>query len=231
MKNTLQLLLKTLVVLITLVLSGALYAQEKVTITGKITAKDTGKPPLGIISVIQKGTVDYWAIEGVIGTNRHTFVEKDGTFTFTINKGDTIQIHDGYNRYNPTQLVNLTKSKHVDFTLEPTYRKDPPPYPSDKLLPYEKKIDIHKRIKVTGKVTHADGRPMQNVTIAQLDVYMQKIPGLWAHTVSDKNGKFSYTILKGGRIAFMGPDYETQLFTPTTDTVINLKLLKVNPFK
>lgn len=226
-------LFKTVLVLTTLILSGAVYAQKKetVTIKGKITVKDTGKPPIGIITIAEKGVADYYAMGNILSTNRHTFVEKDGSYTFTINKGGTIVIQDGYNRYSPTTIANIAKSQTKDLVLTLSKRTNPPAYPPNELLPHEENIDIHKRIKISGKVSFPDGKGMQNATIGQLDVYTDQVPGPFAHTTSGKEGKYEYEILKGGRVSFLARGYDSKTFTATKDTVINVKMLKRNPFQ
>ena len=231
MKNSLQLLIKTILIITTLMLSGANYAQtkEKITITGKVTVKDTGKPPIGIITVIEKGVADYLVDGNEIGTNRHTFVEKDGTFKFTINKGGTIIIDDGNNRYGTVTTSKLYKTQTMNIVLSPTVRKSSP-YPANQLTDFEKKIDIHKRIKISGKITFPDGKPMKDATIAQQDVFTERVP-LSAHVFSDNKGEYSYTVLKGGRILIGAMGYEMLNFTATKDTVINVKMKSVNPFK
>ena len=223
---------KALYTSIIILLAVSIYAQEKVTISGKVTVKDTGKPPIGIITVIEKGVADYYAVENIIGTNHHTFVDKDGTFKFTINKGGTIVIQDGYNRYMPRRFFKLDTNQTLDVVLSPTKRTNPPAYPANQLTDFEKKIDIRKRIKISGKITFPDGiKGMQNATIGQLDVYNEEAPGPYAHTTSKKGGGYEYTVLKGGRISFAAPGYEEQVFTATKDTIINVKMKRANPFR
>lgn len=231
MKNT---IFRNITILTLVLISIVCFAQkkEKVTITGKVTVKDTGKPPIGIITVLEKGVADYYALENIIGTNHHTFVDKNGTFRFTINKGGTIVIHDGGNRYMARRFFKLDKSQTLDVVLSPTKRTMPPAYPANELKDFEKKTDIHKRIKISGKITFPDGiKGMQNATIGQLDVYNEEAPGPYAHTTSKKGGIYEYTVLKGGRISFGAPGYDRQIFTATKDTVINVKMKRVNPFR
>ncbi|SFJ19923.1 peptidase associated/transthyretin-like domain-containing protein [Myroides guanonis] len=225
--------LKNSMILILVIISGAIYAQKKetVTITGKITVKDTGKPPIGIITIAEKGVADYWADGDNIGTNRHTFVEKDGSYKFTINKGGTIVIQDGFNRYMPTTIRNINENQTKDLFFRLSKRTNPPAYPANELTDFEKKIDIHKRIKISGKITDPSGKPIGNATIAQFDVYGERVPGNIAHTTSAKDGKYEYTVLKGGRIAIVSQGFEMKQFTATKDTVINVKMMRVNPFK
>lgn len=209
-----------------------IFGQGKVTITGKLTVKETGKPPIGIITVSDKGTVDYYVMGDLPSTYRHTFVEKDGTFKITVNKGGTIVIWDGFNRYMPLTLKKLTENKHITLSLNRTKRTNPPAFPPNALLAHEKKIDIHKRIKISGKITDPSGKPTGNTIINQLDVFTDEVTGSTAHTTSEKNGAYSYTVLKGGRISFdAGRDFKQEIFTATKDTVINIKLKRLNPFK
>ena len=231
MKNT---FIRNLMILTLVIISGAIYAQKKetITITGRVTVKDTGKPPIGIITIAEKGVVDYWANMGEsIGTNHHTFVEKDGTFKFTINKGGTIVIQDGGSRYMARTFFKLDKSQSIDVVLSPTKRTNPIPYPANELLPHEKKIDIHQRIKISGKMMYPDGRPMGNATISQGDVYTEQTPGPMAHTTTLKDGTYEYRVLKGGAFSLGAAGYQTQYFTATKDTVINVKMKPANPFK
>lgn len=211
-----------------------LWAQKKetVTITGKVTVKDTGKPPIGIITVSDKGTVDYYAAGDFPSTYRHTFLEKDGSFTFTINKGGTIVIQDGGNRYKQIILKDLKLSQNLALTLDRTKRTNPPAYSANELLAHEKKTDIHKRIKINGKITDPSGKPIENAVISQPDVFTDEVTQSTAHTTTDKNGNYSYTVLKGGRISFTaGRDFKRETLTATKDTVINIKMMRINPFK
>lgn len=211
-------------------LKGFTQEKEKITITGKVSRKGTNKPPIGIITIAEKGEVDYWAAGDNVGTNHHTFVEKDGSFKFTINKGGTIVIQDGANRYRPLTLTDLKVSQTLDLVLERTLRTSPPAYPENELLPHEKIIDIHKRISISGKITFPDGKEMQNATVGQLDVYTAQTHGSYAHTTSGENGIYEYTVMKGGRISFGAIGYARQTFTATKDTVINVRMLRANPF-
>lgn len=225
---------KNSMILTLVIISGAIYAQKKetVTITGKITVKDTGKPPIGIITIAEKGVVDYYAMGDIISTNRHTFVEKDGSFKFTINKGGTIVIQDGFNRYMPTTIRNINENQIKNLALRSTKRTNPPAYPADELLAHEKKIDIHKRIKISGKITDPSGKPIGNAVISQLDVFTDEETGSTAHTTTDKYGDYSYKVLKGGRISFTaGHDFKQEIFTATKDTIINIKFKRLNPFR
>lgn len=231
MKNT---LLKTILVLTTLVITGTNYAQKKetVTITGKVTVEGTRRPPIGVITVLEKGAVAYWSDETKeeIGTNIHTFVEKDGTFKFTINKGGTIIIWDAGKRYKPRTIFKLNKSQSIDIVLTQIKRANKSENSMDELKEFEKKTDIHKRIKISGRITFPDGKGMRNATISQPEVSSERIP-LFAHIFSGNDGAYSYTVLKGGRISFAASGYEKQIFTATKDTVINVKMKRVNPFR
>lgn len=230
MKNT---IFRNTTILTFVLISLVCFAQKKetVTITGKITVKDTGKPPIGIITVSDKGTVDYYAAGDFPSTYRHTFLEKDGTFEFTIKKGNTLVIRDGGNRYNQIILKDLNKSQNLSLTLDRTKRTNPEAFPPNVLLAHEKKIDIHKRIQIHGKITTSSGKPIQNAVINQLDVFTDEVTRSTAHTTTDKNGNYSYTVLKGGRISFTaGRDFKQEMLTATKDTVINVKMIRVNPF-
>ena len=230
MKNTLSLLVKTALVLITLILSGAIYAQKKetVTITGKITVKDTGKPPIGIITVLEKGVAEYLVFKKVIGTNHHTFIQKDGSFKFIINKGGAIVITDNKHRYLPIEIKNLDKSQNLNIILNriPNYQKAG--YPPNELHKLEPHLDVTKRIKVSGIIMDKSKNLLADAYVTQWSVFNEM--GDLAFTTSKKNGEFSYKILKGDKLIIDKQGYETMEFSPKNDTVVNIILNRLNPF-
>lgn len=226
---------KSLALLSLLTVSVLCFGQKKetVTIKGKITVKDTGKPPVGIITVNEKGVADYMVMGDIIGTNRHTFVEKDGSFKFTINKGGTIVLKDGGGRYMQyPAITDLNESKTINIELNKRPKnKDPRKNRSDELTDYEKGFDIHKRVKVKGMIVDAEGKPVDNVTIFQRNVYKGDMNYTIAHTLSNKDGSFSYEVQKGSVICFFSPGLEGQQHKILSDSTLDIKLLKANPFK
>ena len=234
--------LKTISTTLLCLLLAIGYAQKKetVTIKGKITVEGTNKPPIGIISLIEVGVADY-LIKGsqvgqekdVIGTNRHTFVEKDGSYSFTVQKNATVYLRDYGNRYIPWNLEKINVGQTRNIALKEIKSKEYEMYrknaPLDKLNKIEKKVDIHKKVKVSGTLVDVDNKPIDNATIMQLVLLNQA--GQPAFTLSDKKGKFEYKIQKGSPILIASPDLESKQFTISSDTILNIQLLRANPFK
>ncbi len=234
--------LKTISTTLLCLLLAIGYAQKKetVTIKGKITVEGTNKPPIGIISLIEVGVADY-VIKGsqvgqekdIIGTNRHTFVEKDGSYSFTVQKNATVYLRDFGNRYIPVNLEKINASQEKNFKLKEvkgpefeTYRKNSP---LDKLTDKEKKIDIHKKVKVSGNIVDANNKIIDNATIMQSIIFNQD--GSPSFTLSDKKGNFEYKVQKGSTIYINSPGLENKEYTVFSDTILKVKLLKENPFK
>ncbi|SFJ88995.1 carboxypeptidase-like regulatory domain-containing protein [Myroides guanonis] len=228
MKNT---FIRNLMILILVIISGAIYAQKKetITITGRVTVKDTGKPPLGVITVLEKGVAEHMVFGDVIGTNRHTFIQKDGTFKFTINKGGSIIITDKKHRYMPHGLRNLDKSQAVNVELRriPNFEKSA--YPPNELHKLESRFDVTKRVKISGRVTDKGGKGLTGVYITQSNVFNENED--MAFSTTNKNGEFSCKVLKGGHILIGAKGYELLELNASKDTVVNVKLKLVNPFK
>ncbi len=224
-----------------------LWAQKKeaITITGKVIVKDTGKPPTGLITVLEEDAVTHWAFGDAIGTNNHTFIQKDGTFKLNIKKGATIIITDNWRRYKEMIFKKLEKPQNLTLKIERITGENlkNSKYPSTQLLKKEKAIDPSKIIKITGRITTIKGLPINNVFLEISNVYNQnyssfsktnpeKSRRMNAFTTNAKDGTFSYKIPKGSTLKISkGFDYNIYYFSPQKDTVINLKMQQINPFK
>lgn len=224
-----------------------LWAQKKETIiiSGKVTVKDNGKPPIGLITVLEEDAVTHWAFGDAIGTNNHTFIQKDGTFKLTIKKGSTIIITDNWRRYKELKLEKLEKSQNINLKMERITGENikNSKYPPTQLLKEEKAIDPSKTVLITGKIVTIKGLPINNVFLEISNVYNQnyssyskknpeKSRRMNAFATNSKDGTFSYKIPKGTTLKInKGFDYNIYHFSPQKDTVINLKMHRRNPFK
>ncbi|HXJ98270.1 MAG TPA: hypothetical protein VNJ50_05445 [Gelidibacter sp.] len=194
-------------------------AQEIVTVTGKITVEDTGKPPVGIITINEKGVADYLVFGNNIGTNHHTFMEKDGTFKFTVQKGATVVIKNGRVRYeDPLPIQNITEDQTVEIKLKKMAR----PIKTDIPDEFEKDFNIYKRVRIAGKVTDSKNKPIGNTTVYQNKAINER--GANNHTVTDNYGNFSYTIQKGSYLGFASPGMEYKHIKIIKDTTMTVTL-------
>ncbi|TDS56525.1 carboxypeptidase-like regulatory domain-containing protein [Myroides indicus] len=195
-----------------------LYAQEMVTVTGKITVEDTGKPPVGIITLNEKGVADYLVFGDNIGTNRHTFMEKDGTFKFAVQKGGTVVIKVSGGRYlNPKPVANISEDTRLELQL----KRNPKSSKSDEADKFEIDFNPYKRVKVTGRVLDNNNKPIGSATVYQRSINEN---GANAHTVTDKNGEFSYVVPQGSHISFGSMGFEYKHIKVVKDTALTVIL-------
>lgn len=222
-----------------LLLAGSplIHAQE-ITIKGKVSVEGKNKPPVGIITIYEVGEADYYFIldgEKIITSNHHTFVEKDGSYEFTIKKGSNIAIKARGSRYYPISLEKLQSSQTKDFVLKEisdavlgnkAIRKS---NPLDQSNAEEKKFDIHKKIKLSGTITDNKNRPLKDALVQQMLVPCED-PWATSSVLTDKSGKFNFNVQKGSRILFTAKGYQYQTYYISSDTIINIKLKLMNPF-
>lgn len=217
MKNT---FFKNSMILILVITSGVIYAQKKetVTITGTFIDAVTGKKPVAVVTVNEKGVADYYVMDSILSSNHHTIMDEKGNFSIEIQKGGSLSIRPtGY--FRGTELKNLDKSQHVEIKL--SYFEKP-----------KTNLDFNpivfnigtKTYTVKGKVTDVDtGKPLKNVSVTETLVYNEN--GSNRHTLTDKNGNYSFTIHERNSIDFDGIGAINQVFKNiTSDRTINVAL-------
>lgn len=233
-------LLKIALSLYILLLVGnpLIHAQE-ITIKGKVSVEGKNKPPVGVITIYEVGEADYYFIldgEKIITSNHHTFVEKDGSYEFTIKKGSSIAIKGSGARYYPIKKTeSLKTSQTKNFVLKEisdavlgnkVLRKN---NPLDQPNAEEKKFDIHKKVKLSGTITDNSNRPLRDAFVQQPLVACED-PWATSSVVTNNDGKFNFNVQKGSRIIFIKPGYQYQSYEISSDTIVNIKLRLENPF-
>ncbi|WP_163516796.1 carboxypeptidase-like regulatory domain-containing protein [Gelidibacter japonicus] len=191
-------------------------AQEIVTVTGKITDAETGEIPQALIAINEIGN---WE---AFGANHHTLMDKKGGFSIKIKKGGDIIVNPGI-PYKSFEYKNITTDVFINIKL--------------KIIPGQKRLstsnpEIEKvetqTYTIKGKITDGQtGKPLQMVTVSERWVYNEE--GLNRHTVTDKDGNYTFTIHKGNTINFDGLGYQSQSVNNITsnctiDIVFNKKI-------
>ena len=218
--------------------SSLIHAQE-ITIKGKVSVEGKNKPPVGIITIYEVGEADYYFIldgEKIITSNHHTFVEKDGSYEFTIKKGSAIALKgSGARYYLMKKTESLKTSQTKDFVLKEIsdavlgnkpLRKN---NPLDQSNAEEKKFDIHKKVKLSGTITDNKNRPLKDAVVQQALVACED-PWGTSSVLTNNDGKFNFNVQKGSRILFVMTGYQYQSYDISSDTIVNIKLKLENPF-
>lgn len=195
--------------------------QNTVTVRGKITVENTGKSPVGIITLNEKGVADYTVMDNIISTNRHSFMQKDGTFEMTIQKGGTIVVRNGGVRYkDPAPIENITENKNIDLKLIRIDR----PSSFDQMDRFEIDFDVNQRVQVSGVVVDENDNLIYNATVFQNKAINEK--GANNHIITDSNGRFDFSIQKGAYLGFTVSGYDYQHIQVKNDTVLKVKMQK-----
>ena len=230
--------LKIVFSLYLLLVGGSIVHAQNITIKGKVNVEGKNKPPVGIITIYELGVADYYFIldgDKITSSNHHTFVEKDGTYEFTIKKNSSIVFRGIGSRYYPITLEKLQSSQTKNISLKEisdvtlgnkVIRKA---NPLDQSTTEEKKFDIHKKVRLSGTVVDNQNKPLENAMVQQMLVACED-PTFIACVMTDKNGKFNYNVQKGSTILFSNPGYDYKIHTISSDTIVNIKLKRMNPF-
>lgn len=224
---------------ILLFISNTLIHAQEITIKGKVSVEGKNKPPVGVITIYEVGEADYYFIldgEKIITSNHHTFVEKDGSYEFTIKKGSSIAIKGSGSRYylmkkteslKTSQIKNFVLKEISDVVLanKPLRKNNPLDQPNAE----EKKFDIHKKVKLSGTITDSSNSPLRDAIVQQPLVACED-PWATSSVVTNSDGKFNFNVQKGSRIIFVKMGYQYQSYEISSDTIINIKLKLENPF-
>lgn len=194
-----------------------ILGQEKITITGKLIDAVTGKKPVAVVTINEKGVGEYFVFDEIT-SNHHTIMDEKGNFSIEIEKGGSLVLNStGY--FKRVELKNLTKSQHVDVKMH-YFQK---PKTNLNFNPIVFNIGV-KTYTVKGKVTNADtGKPLKMVSVTEPLLYNER--GTTRHTVTDENGNYSITIHERNSVDFDGMGAEKQEFKNiTSDRTINVAL-------
>lgn len=172
---------------------------EKITIQGRVIDKNTNEPPQGIHTVnIANKWKFYKESMKSRGENERVFVNKDGYYSITIKKEDTIQFipyHQYYKQNKPTyKLYGFENNQIINFYVE-----------AKNLLIQEEiennistksellNLNPSKLVTLSGTVLNKEtGKPIENITI--LSVYDTNTSGGSTQHLTNEEGHFMITL-------------------------------------
>ncbi|MDR0229859.1 MAG: hypothetical protein LBI72_12475 [Flavobacteriaceae bacterium] len=186
-------------------------AQEYVTLKGKITDATGKQVPQTIVSILEKGN---WE---TTGSNNHTIMDRNGKFKIKVKKGSTVLFYPG-SAYLSLKKSNITKNTKINVILQ---QRD-----SKQLNPNPEIFNITpKKYTITGIVCDADTKkPIEMVTISERWIYNEEYAS--RHTVTDKEGKFVFTVHQGNQLNIEGyyhQNYDLKNIKGNTNVLIELK--------
>lgn len=216
-KQTIKMTMKHILILGFLVISFTVFGQETVNITGKIIDAATGKKPIAVVTINEKGVGEYFVFDE-ISSNHHTIMDENGNFSIEIQKGGSLSFNPtGY--FKKTELNNLTKSQYVEVELN--YYQAPIINPDfDPAL-----FDIGTKVyTVKGKVVdRTTGKGLKNVSVSELLLHNEQ--GNVRFTITDQNGDYSFTIHQGSTIDFDCIGCENKVVNDiNSDQILNVAL-------
>lgn len=210
-----------------------------ITISGKVTVAETGKPPLGITTM---NVANKWVWQdpelNAYGDNEKVYVDKQGQYSITIQPGDTLMLIPNPLIYGRKKRYLYTGFKH-NQTLDIQVKEDAKSYAKlQKELPeaYEnlqkhiQQSDPEQLITVSGTViSETTNRPVYRTMVSV--GFVTNTKGTGTYHLTDKEGKFSIQLPKGNLLSINGLMPNSVQLYPQSDTVVQIKLPKIDENK
>lgn len=203
-----------------------------ITIQGRVLVEGTNEPPKGITSVNIANKWKYKTPDGN-GQNEAVFVDKDGYYLITIEKGDTlILVTNGlfYKSKLPSYtLINLDHNQIQNFTLQvdsTNYNNIVKNAPHN-LVEIEKEMDrinIQKMVTISGTVLNKNnGKPISGLPVSQR--FIRNAVGTASFHLTNKQGQFSISVPQYSSIGFNSlSKTRTATVYASKDTIVNITL-------
>lgn len=203
-----------------------------ITIQGRVLVEGTNEPPKGITAVNIANKWKFSTPDG-IGQNEAVFVDKDGYYVITIQKGDTLTLMPSilYYKSNTPQytLINLDHNQTHNFTikLDSTNYKNAAKNAPDFLQEIEKEFDrvnLKKMVTISGTVINkTTGKPISGLPVSQR--LIRNSTGSGSLHLTNKEGQFTITVPQYSTIDFnvLSKTRSATLYT-SKDTIVNIQL-------
>ncbi|MHC5354569.1 hypothetical protein ACYSNX_10405 [Myroides sp. LJL115] len=204
-----------------------------ITIQGRVLVKETNQPPSGITSV---NIANRWKFEikdrRVKGENEKVFVDNNGYYRITIQKGDTIQLIPNnliYKQITPNnKITGIEKNSTINFTLQ----TDSMPYLNGiKNYPHTKaRIDRFLNETNPEEILTVSGIVKDKETgklVKGLAIYVRfqhNTRYINTHHLTDEYGQYTLNVPYNSNLSFEAANYpkRTQELTVFKDTVANI---------
>lgn len=207
---------------------------EPFIIHGRVLVEDTNEPPLGVnsINITNKWIWENKALKAN-GANEKAFIDKDGYYQITIQKGDTLKLipsHFLYKKEAPNYSISgLTNSQMINFTIKIDsirYTHTLSQLENDYIYKnHLENVDPEKLVRVKGILSNKNTKNKRaNTYILSGDFNNSEGSSLLALTTNE--GEFDIEIPKHSRIIInpFGNLNEDKFFIhPTKDTIVNLE--------
>ena len=203
-----------------------------ITIQGRVLVAQTNEPPIGVNSI---DITNRWVYsnkeKNLKGDNEKVYIDKNGYYRITIQKGDTIKLNTFQYLYKTNlpqySLTNIESNSIINFTINTdstVYKRIEKVSPEAKasLDQFIAEANPEKLVTIAGTVkdksTHL---PLTNLLITIS--YIQNSRGMALFHLSDEQGNFSITVPQKATLQF-NPWSKTRYFeiSSTKDTVVNI---------
>ncbi|MHC5310888.1 hypothetical protein ACYSNM_12655 [Myroides sp. LJL116] len=200
-----------------------------ITIQGRVLVKNTNTPPEGVNTINIANKWKFFKKNlNAKGENEKVFVDKDGYYNITINKGDTIQFlpyHHFYKQKKPSyNLHSFENNQIVNFLVEPIDSSIGEQIVSKS---YKNKeifnVNPNKLVTLAGTVISKEtGKPLENIMI--MSPFYYTTLGYTTHHLTNKEGQFIITIPQNSIIAISSNTDSTITNYIEKDTIITYHL-------
>ena len=203
-----------------------------ITIQGRVLVAQTNEPPIGVNSIdITNRWVNSNREKNVKGDNEKVYIDKNGYYRITIQKGDTIKLNTFQYLYKTNlpqySLTNIEQNNILNFTIDidSTVYKRVEKVSSEAKVSLDQfiaKVNSDKLVTIAGTVNDkSTNLPITGVLITI--PYIQNSRGIVLYHLSDEQGNFSITVPQNATLKF-NPRSKTRYFeiSSTKDTVVNI---------
>ncbi|MHC5310950.1 peptidase associated/transthyretin-like domain-containing protein [Myroides sp. LJL116] len=204
-----------------------------ITIKGRVLVQETNQPPKGINTI---NISNKWKFEikerGVKGENQRVYLDKNGYYQITIEKGDTMQFIANNIIYKQSlihyKVADFTKNSTINFTV----KTDSTPYldgiskfPQAKPLldKFLNDTDPEKTFNFSGTIINKEtNKPINGLPI--FINYHQNTIGTTAHHLTNEQGEFKLNVPYNTLLRFSASNSpnRTQKIYVTKDTIANI---------
>lgn len=205
-----------------------------ITIQGKVTVKGTNNPPVGITTM---NVLNKWVTKAdgkqFSGENKNVYVDKNGYYNITIQKGDTLVLIPNqylYDNFRNYRFTNLQQSQILNIEINQDLQKleklkNDTPIVFENLQKFL--LDSEKAdglVTVAGTVySEQTKKPLKDIVV--LNTFLRNTKDTGAYHLTNDTGQFFLVVPKNKEIAVnpLSPNNNFR-FSANQDTIVNIFL-------
>ena len=204
-----------------------------ITIQGKVTIKGTDTPPLGITTMnVSNKWITKVDNQIIHGENQHVYVNQQGYYSITIEKGDNLVLIPNpflYKDFSNYSYTNLQESQVLNIQVEEDFDKlieleKNNPLIAENLRKHLNEANVDTLIQIAGRVYNQKTmKPLQKVVVSPS--FLLNTKNIGTYHLTDKRGQFFLTVPKNKEIIINPLSTKSSItFSAKQDTIVDIYL-------